>query len=47
MGTDATPATRARAEREAQGKPPTVTDAEVYKRLAVILRGVKAGRKAS
>lgn len=45
--TDSTPATRARASRLAQGKPPTVTDPEVYKRLAVILRGVKSDRKAS
>jgi hypothetical protein len=37
----ATPADRARAEREAQGKPPTVTDPAVYERLAVILRNVE------
>lgn len=36
-----TPADRARAECEAQGVPFTVTDPDVYRRLGVILRGVK------
>lgn len=41
MTAGTTPADRARAEREAQGKTPTVTDPAVYERLAVILRGAR------